>query len=917
MGDSLINATAMLGRCDVREKLLSKECDTGRACAIWKTTEWSMCPSGCGEQWSTRRVDCTDSNGVALNERVCLRRIGPKPDTHRECPPGPCSFWKTEPFGACSVSCGRGKRTRAVSCIQNNEMVDDSFCSAAPKPAVTENCVLAECAEWQPSPWSTCSASCGAGNQTRSLTCVQKGDTVHLTLCDQKTRPKSVKDCSKGPCAAESQLSSPKIWWATGSWTECSTKCGKGKQRRLVKCRDKFRDLPESYCSHLERVEDERECDEKPCARWSQGPWKPCPSTCGEHIYQERAVRCVGVADDAEDVAEELCDRAVKPNSTRDCRLPKCPATQTEPPTGRWIAQKWTECSATCGGGWRTRVVSCSARQCDVARRPLDAERCGADACPAPAANYTWQLPPWSACSVTCGAGEVRREVWCEDKSRTKCSRTCGKGQRTRIVECVSDVSEMVLADEKCPEALRPTATIRCRVQPCARWRAKPWGQCSETCGVGVQTRKIYCKLGKKTQDDDSKCQHLPAKPSNSTRCVRPACPTYSWISTPWSKCIDPCGDRQQMRNVLCMKGGSVKAAPHMCNGTKPIERRKCPASLCPYEWVPGPWNTCTQSCGNGTQTRDVDCRLKTSHSYLNNRKKLEPVVPKERCGLLPQPSATQPCSVNVCGTEYSWVIDPWGPCSTTCGPGVRRRKVRCQGRMGERGTKEQCEAFARKPNRTQSCFNRNCLPATCQEIKASMKTTHAIDSEYAILLDGYQIRVHCHMMNETVPRAYISVDPATNFAEVYGRRLVFPHTCPHGGQRNDSCECSAEGAAGAGLTRFRKLRLDLMNRRININDFTFADTIHGQPVPYATAGDCYSMRDCPQGKFSVDLRGTGLRIADDLQWEDRGHRTSSKVSRKENNVLVEGKCGGYCGKCAPDRYKGLVFDVAPKNLPV
>lgn len=41
-------------------------------------------------------------------------------------------------------------------------------------------------------------------------------------------------------------------------------------------------------------------------------------------------------------------------------------------------------------------------------------------------------------------------------------------------------------------------------------------------------------------------------------------------------------------------------------------------------------------------------------------------------------------------------------------------------------------------------------------------------------------------------------------------------------------------------------------------------------------------MRDCPQGRFSVDLVGTGLRIVDDLQWEDKGHRTTSRIDRTQ-----------------------------------
>jgi hypothetical protein len=36
------------------------------------------------------------------------------------------------------------------------------------------------------------------------------------------------------------------------------------------------------------------------------------------------------------------------------------------------------------------------------------------------------------------------------------------------------------------------------------------------------------------------------------------------------------------------------------------------------------------------------------------------------------------------------------------------------------------------------------------------------------------------------------------------------------------------------------------------------------------------------QGRFSIDLRGTGLKIVDDLQWLDQGHRTSSRLERSE-----------------------------------
>ncbi|KJH45428.1 GON domain protein [Dictyocaulus viviparus] len=114
--------------------------------------------------------------------------------------------------------------------------------------------------------------------------------------------------------------------------------------------------------------------------------------------------------------------------------------------------------------------------------------------------------------------------------------------------------------------------------------------------------------------------------------------------------------------------------------------------------------------------------------------------------------------------------------------------------------------------------FNGVGLPATCQEIRAQNITSHSVDGNYTVLLDGFPVVVYCHRMNDTIPKSYINLNPETNFAEVYGKRLIYPHTCPFNGERNDSCQCSDDGDANAGLTRFQKIRVDLLNRKINIH---------------------------------------------------------------------------------------------------
>jgi hypothetical protein len=57
----------------------------------------------------------------------------------------------------------------------------------------------------------------------------------------------------------------PKIYWATGAWTECSAKCGGGTQRRAVQCHGHNRVLPNEYCKWLEREPETRDCNVKVC----------------------------------------------------------------------------------------------------------------------------------------------------------------------------------------------------------------------------------------------------------------------------------------------------------------------------------------------------------------------------------------------------------------------------------------------------------------------------------------------------------------------------------------------------------------------------------------------------------------------------------------------------------------------------
>lgn len=50
-------------------------------------------------------------------------------------------------------------------------------------------------------------------------------------------------------------------------------------------------------------------------------------------------------------------------------------------------------------------------------------------------------------------------------------------------------------------------------------------------------------------------------------------------------------------------------------------------------------------------------------------------------------------------------------------------------------------------------------------------------------------------------------------------------------------------------------------------NDYTFSWTKGAKRVKYGMAGDCYSREHCPQGRFSINLSGTQLKLSPDVTW--------------------------------------------------
>ncbi|KAM4605879.1 A disintegrin and metalloproteinase with thrombospondin motifs 18 [Discoglossus pictus] len=199
--------------------------------------------------------------------------------------------------------------------------------------------------------------------------------------------------------------------------------------------------------------------------------------------------------------------------------------------------------------------------------------------------------------------------------------------------------------------------------------------ECSVTCGGGFMPAKFVCLQDQRVQVNSTMCgpQTKPLPPSQV--CNAQPCPAY-WSVSEWSPCSSSCGGGQQTRQIQCVQKKAMETEELVghsnCPISTPTQEQACNVQPCPPEWGTGPWSQCSKSCGRGIQTREVYCKSGGAGKYK--------ILAENQCTIQTKPESTQSCFLQRCPKhdKAQWVISAWSECSTTCGPGVKNRELKC-----------------------------------------------------------------------------------------------------------------------------------------------------------------------------------------------------------------------------------------------
>ncbi|KAK0097204.1 hypothetical protein PV326_002939 [Microctonus aethiopoides] len=156
-------------------------------------------------------------------------------------------------------------------------------------------------------------------------------------------------------------------------------------------------------------------------------------------------------------------------------------------------------------------------------------------------------------------------------------------------------------------------------------WLLGGWSPCSVTCGSGTKRQTIACRNDQTGRiENKKKCLYIRKPAQQLKQCNTFSC-EFKWIAADWEECTKTCGAHGiQQRQIYCVHSSfsdnqvtnenkdtvyRAMLPPNICQSSHPPEtKRECNRFPCRGDWIFTNWSTCSQSCGQGVQSRMARC---------------------------------------------------------------------------------------------------------------------------------------------------------------------------------------------------------------------------------------------------------------------------------------------------------------------
>lgn len=548
--------------------------------------------------------------------------------------------------------------------------------------------------------------------------------------------------------------------WRHGAWTHCSTTCGIGEQHQPVRCFEvDVGVVDDSLCDPDTQPHDRyRKCKNMDCpARWWVGAWQHCTATCGAEGVRSRTVLCVRTVSGEETVLHPLeCKHLLKPKRVVPCNR--------DVPCGQdWIIGEWEECPVTCGGGVRSRTVTCALdpkKSCNMASKPRTRSLCGLQSCPnlslrrrgGPPPKYRRLYPPkrqpnkpadftstWFPTSTTSTAAPSIYDLTTRQTILFNSTTSTQNTSASDVTDMLDKEFKVVWKENK-QKYLVPTKSIYLRRNKPAKSPGKTKNMTKEEEEEGSTPNAImytpgydYIVEDRTTEDEiiDLDIRSTIKSPNNKPVITVNPSPVTTHITRVTTGSPQPLSthyyNRYYQRASITSTGTQTYSSFTFTTDSymKHTQLTTTAHPITTTTWLQPTVKIIKlkKSAASPKANREIQSKKAMQHPKGNHSKKQS--SSSDQNNLMARKTVVK---------DFTWIVGNWSECSTTCGIGAMWRTVVCSSQ-----NEKDC-ASSERPEPARTCHLQPCAtwqsgswskcPEDCAAVGRRHRDVQCVDSQ-------------------------------------------------------------------------------------------------------------------------------------------------------------------------------------------